>query len=91
MIIPGGVLNAGIQKKVLKNKGTVRLNARDVFHTNTAAGKITNIQNAMATFHNFLDTRVIAIGFTYNFGKTINNPVKRNTGGAETERSRAGN
>lgn len=91
LINPGGALNAGIQKKAFKNKGTLRLNARDIFHTNTAAGTITNIQNARATFHNFLDSRVIAIGFTYNFGKSINNPAKRNTGGAETEQNRVRN
>lgn len=91
LMLPSGVINAGIQKKVLKNKGTLRLNARDLFHTTRAGGVITNIATATASYRNYLDTRVVAFGFTYNFGKTINNPVKRNTGGAETERSRAGN
>lgn len=89
--VPSGVLNIGIQKKAMQNRGTLRLNLRDMFHTNTASGVITNISNATASYHNFIDSRVATIGFTYNFGKSINNPRKRNTGGAESEQNRAKN
>ncbi len=91
LIRPNGVINAGLQKKILKNKGTVRLNARDIFHTTRAGGVITNISNTSATFYNVLDTRVVTVGFTYNFGKSVNTPAKRNTGGAETEQNRVRN
>jgi hypothetical protein len=87
--LPKGMLNAAIQKKILNNKGSIKLNVRDIFHTFSPSGTITNIANATATFHNFLDTRVATLAFTYSFGKSINTPPKRETGGADTEQGRA--
>ena len=91
IIMPSGMLNAGLQKKVLQNKGTIRLNARDIFHTNTSGGVINNIPGTDASFRNYIDSRIVALGFTYTFGKSANTPAKRNTGGAESEQSRARN
>jgi hypothetical protein len=87
--LPKGMLNAAIQKKILNNKGSIKLNARDIFHTFRPSGTITNIVGANATFHNFLDTRVATLAFTYSFGKLTNTPQKRDTGGAESEQGRA--
>ncbi|HEY8929077.1 MAG TPA: outer membrane beta-barrel protein [Mucilaginibacter sp.] len=87
--LPKGMLNAAIQKKVLNNKGSIKLNVRDILHSFSPSGTITNIQNATATFHNFIDTRVATLGFTYAFGKSTNNPPKRETGGADSEQGRA--
>jgi hypothetical protein len=89
VILPKGMLNAAIQKKILNNKGSIKLNARDIFHTFRPSGTITNIVGANATFHNFLDTRVVTLAFTYSFGKLTNTPQKRDTGGAESEQGRA--
>jgi hypothetical protein len=89
LILPKGMLNAGLQKKILNNKGSIKLNVRDILHTFKPSGTITNIQDATATFHNFLDTRVATLGFTYSFGKSTNTPQKRETGGADSEQSRA--
>lgn len=89
VVIPKGMLNAAIQKKILNNKGTIKLNARDIFHTFRPSGTITNIVGANATFHNFLDTRVATLAFTYSFGKLTNVPQKRDTGGADSEQGRA--
>ncbi|HEY4148529.1 MAG TPA: outer membrane beta-barrel protein [Chitinophagaceae bacterium] len=91
ILIPTGLINAGLQKKVMHDKGTIRLNVRDVFHSFTPSGTINDIVGTTAAFHNVLDTQVATIGFTYNFGKTIDNPVKRTTGGADSEKSRVGN
>lgn len=87
--IPKGMLNAAIQKKILNNKGSIKLNARDIFHSFKPSGTITNIEGAHATFHNFLDTRVVTLAFNYSFGKLTNVPQKRNTGGADSEQNRA--
>jgi len=88
--LPKGMLNAAIQKKVLNNKGSIKLNVRDILHSFSPSGTITNIQNATATFHNFIDTRVATLAFTYAFGKSTNNiPQKRDTGGADSEQGRA--
>ncbi|MDN3582031.1 outer membrane beta-barrel protein [Mucilaginibacter flavus] len=87
--IPTGMLNAAIQKKILNNKGTVKLNMRDIFHSFSPSGRITNIVGATSTYHNYLDTQVATLAFTYSFGKLTNNPQKRNTGGADSEQNRA--
>jgi hypothetical protein len=87
--IPKGMLNAAIQKKILNGKGSIKLNMRDIFHTFTPSGTITNIVGANATFHNFVDTRVATLAFTYSFGKLTNTPEKRETGGADSEQGRA--
>lgn len=87
--IPTGMLNAAIQKKILNNKGTIKLNMRDVFHSFSPSGTITNIVGATATYHNYLDTQVATLAFTYNLGNLTHNAPKRDTGGAESEQGRA--
>lgn len=83
------MLNAAIQKKVLKNKGSIKLSMRDILHTFNPSGTITNIADATATFHNSLDRQVATLAFTYSFGKSTNTPPKRDTGGADSEQGRA--
>lgn len=87
--IPTGMLNAAVQKKILNNKGTIKFNMRDIFKSFSPSGSITNIVGATATYHNFVDTQVATLTFTYSFGKSTNVPAKRNTGGAESEQGRA--
>lgn len=85
------IANAGIQKKVLKDQGTIRLSARDIFHTFRQDGKFINIPNIAATYHNYIDSQVATIGFTYNFGSAGNKRQKRDTGGADSEKQRVKN
>ena len=40
-LIRNGVLSAGVQKTVLKNKGTIRFNITDIFWTNLPKAVIT--------------------------------------------------
>ncbi|OCX54049.1 hypothetical protein BEL04_07175 [Mucilaginibacter sp. PPCGB 2223] len=83
--------NAGIQKKVLKNKGAIKLSARDVFKANFSAGTITNVPGAAITYHNDNANRSVTLGFSYNFGSNKDNRKKRDTGAANTEAGRVGN
>jgi hypothetical protein len=87
--LPKGMLNAAVQKKILNNKGSIKLNMRDILHTFSPSGDITNIVGAHASFHNTLDTRVATLAFTYSLGKQTNTPQKRETGGADSEQGRA--
>jgi len=87
--IPTGMLNAAVQKKILNNKGSIKFNVRDVLKTFSPSGTITNITDATATYHNFVDTQVATLTFTYSFGKLTNVPHKRDTGGADSEQGRA--
>ena len=87
--IPTGMLNVAVQKKILNNKASIKFNVRDVLKSFSPSGTITNIADATATYHNFVDTQVATLSFTYSFGKSTNVPHKRDTGGAESEQGRA--
>ena len=82
-----GQLNAGIQKQIIKNKGTLKLNVRDLLYTMPANGEI-NFQRTEASFHQERDSRVVTLSFAYRFGKPIKGAQKRKTGGAGTEQNR---
>ena len=81
-----GAVNMAISKQVLKNKGTLRLNVRDVFFTQQFRG-YSKFQNIDVTIHNRRDSRVVNLGFTYRFGKQQKAP-QRKKGGAGDEESR---
>ena len=82
-----GQLSAGVQKQVLKNKGTLKLNVRDILNTQHPIGNI-NFQNTEAYFREYHDNRVANISFSYRFGKPIKGLQKRKTGGAGDEQNR---
>lgn len=89
-IKPLGMLSLGLTKQVLKNKGSVRLNVRDVFLTQKFRGE-SKYGNVDAKFQNYNDSRVVNLGFTYRFNKgKINGGSKRKTGGAGDEQNRVG-
>jgi hypothetical protein len=82
-----GQVNVGVQKQVLKSKGTLKLNIRDIFYTMPVTGEI-NFQRTAATFAQQGDSRVATISFVYRFGKPIKGVQNRKTGGAGTEQNR---
>jgi len=88
-VIATGQVNAGIQKKILNNKGSIRFNVNDIFHSFVSAGTIYNSDGTTSNFRNFLDTRVAVLGFNYSFGKIFNDHQKRQTGSADDEKDRA--
>ena len=84
---PMGQLNVGVAKQVLKGKGSLRLNVRDIFYTQIPKGQI-NFKSTEASFVNKRDTRVANISFTYRFGKPINGNAQRKKGSAGDEQNR---
>lgn len=85
---PMGVVNAAVAKQVMKNKGTIRLNIRDIFFIQKFNG-FAKYQNIDVTMHQYRDSRVVNLGFSYRFGK--GKPVQqRKKGGAGDEQSRVG-
>jgi hypothetical protein len=62
-------MQAGLQKKVLDGKGTVRVAVRDIFRSGIRNGVIHNLYRAEATFRNEGDLRIYTMSFAYNFGK----------------------
>jgi outer membrane receptor protein involved in Fe transport len=87
---PMGTIGAGISQQILKNKGTIRLTARDIFYTQKVQGT-SRYSNVDFSIRQESDTQVVTIGFTYNFskGKKIA-PVKRTAGSANEEQNRIG-
>jgi len=85
---PFGQVAAGISKSILKSKATLKLNARDIFYTQTIYGNI-EYQNVREKFIQSRDSRVINISFTYRFGKPLKDAGrKRSNGGAAEEQNR---
>ncbi len=85
---PLGQLSAGVSKQVLKSKGTVRLNVRDIFWTQQFRGQM-DIQGTDTRFTNKRDSRVAGLTFSYRFGKPLKGPQNnRKKGAAAEEQSR---
>lgn len=80
-------IRAGLSAKILKNKGSLKLNVNDIFYTNQIDGDIRNIANANANWFSYLDTRVANISFSWRFAKG-QNIKSRQTGGIESEQKR---
>jgi hypothetical protein len=79
---------AGVQKTVLKNKGTLRFNISDIFWTNLPRAVIT-YENYIEKWHAYRETRVANITFTYRFGSSKVQAARKRTTASEEERARA--
>jgi hypothetical protein len=93
ILMPFGQLSAGVAKQVLKGKGTVKVNVRDILYTQQPHGDI-NFKNTEVRFRNSRDTRVANVTFTYRFGKPLKNgngQRKKGSAGEEQNRVGAGN
>lgn len=85
-----GQVAAGIGKQILKGKGTIRLNVRDIFFTQQIQGDI-RYQNVRERFNQSRDTRVATISFNWRFGKQLGESRRKNSGASEEQnRVRAG-
>lgn len=89
IVLPTGMVSAGVSKQVLKNKGTLKLTVRDIFYNQRMAGD-TYFEQAHEYFKITRDTRVCSISFSYRFGKQ-NKPASIRSGGADAEKERVGN
>jgi outer membrane receptor protein involved in Fe transport len=87
-IRPLGQASAAVAKQIFKDKGSVKLGIRDIFHTQLPRGSI-NFQQTQATFSNTWDSRQVSFTFTYRFGKPITGAQNnRHSSGAEEEANR---
>jgi hypothetical protein len=79
-------LTAGIQKTVLKKKGTITVNMSDILWSAYPSG-ITEFDNVREDWVAKRDTRVLNVSFSYKFGKGKSARMRRNTG-ADDEKGR---
>lgn len=61
-------INAAVQKKILKNKGSFKVSISDIFFTNQVTGTINNLDNALAGWVSQRDTRILRFSLNYRFG-----------------------
>ena len=87
-IEPIAQVGAAFSKQVMKNKGSVRLNFRDIFAGSVYKG-YSKYGSVDAKFRDVNDSRAISISFTYRFNKgKLKAGSNRNTDGASEEQSR---
>ena len=82
-LYPTGQASLGMSKTVLKKRGTLKLSFRDIFYTGAMEG-LTSFPDATEYFKIKRDTRVVALSFTYRFGKSYK-VVSHVTGATEEE------
>lgn len=82
-------MNLGVQKIVMKGKGTWRLNIRDPFHWQQYRGR-TVYSDIDVQVYNKWDNRNVTATFSYRFGKTTVAQARRRTTGATEEQNRVG-
>lgn len=83
-----GAVSGGVSKQILKDKGTLKLNVRDMFYTQKVNAWM-DFQTTRASLTNIRDTRVVNVSFVYRFGKPIKGlQQRRKAGGANDEQNR---
>lgn len=90
VIRPQWGVGAGVQKKIIKDKGLLRFNITDIFWTNLPEATIT-YDNYIEYWHALRESRVANLSFTYRFGNNKVQGARRRATGSEEERQRAGN
>lgn len=83
-----GFLNFGLQKNILRDKGSLKLGLTDVLFTKRITGEIHSLQLATAGWRSRTDSRVGTITFSYRFGTAKNQKPKHTTTGSATEQNR---
>ncbi len=87
VIDPQFSVNAGFGKSFFHNRLNMRIEASDIFHTETTSSVI-KYNNIDATFDQINDTQYARLHLTYNFGKQTVEQARRRRGGAEDELNR---
>ncbi|NML23851.1 outer membrane beta-barrel protein [Pseudoflavitalea sp. G-6-1-2] len=82
-------VNAGIQKKIMKGKGSLKLNVDDIFRTNRFDEELQGLKQIYNTRQAIQDTRRVGVAFTYSFGKeTFSRKRKYNDNTADEVKER---
>ena len=82
-------MSLGLQKQVMKGKGTVRLNVRDPFAWQEFSG-LNKYGQVDGNFHFHPDSRQVTATFTWRFGTNGQNNQPRRSSSSQDEQSRVG-
>lgn len=85
-----GSLDAGLQKQILKGKGTLKLSVSDIFKTMQWSGTSDFAGQYLKASGNW-ESRQFKINFNYRFGKLTVKSARQRKTGAEDENNRVGN
>ena len=89
-INPLGQISTGVSKSVLKNKGSIRLNVRDIFWLQKPSG-YAKYDDIDISFKSKEDIRVANISFTYRFSKgKVGNTQRKRSSVDEADRVKSG-
>lgn len=80
-----GSLNAGLLKHLMDKKLSIRLNVTDIFQTNRLRSNIVYPGFDMNTL-NRVETRVLRLNVTYNFGKNTGKSARRRNAQEEEQK-----
>lgn len=81
---------AAAQKKILKDKGTIRISVEDIFHSWVQRDYSVSIKQSISYHTLESDTQRIGVAFTYRFGKDAFARKRRyNDNAADSEKERA--
>lgn len=83
-----GHMTVGLQKKILKDMGSLKFSLSDVLYTNRIRGRINNLYLTDANWYGPRDTRVASFTFSYRFGKNTNSKPKHTGSGSDSEQGR---
>lgn len=78
----------GIQKRILKDKGSLKVSVSDVLYSMRIRGTINNLRQTDANWTSLMDSRVVAFTFSYRFGKPMGNKPRHNGSGSDSEQKR---
>jgi iron complex outermembrane recepter protein len=81
-------ISAGVQKTILKGKGTLRANISDIFWTDLPKALIT-YDNYVEKWRAYRETRVANLTFSYRFGNNKIQAARRRSTASEEESRRA--
>ncbi|MGE5519451.1 MAG: outer membrane beta-barrel protein, partial [Candidatus Dadabacteria bacterium] len=87
---PNWELSTGVQKSLMKGKGSLKLNVTDIFWTNLPKATITYEGSYVEHWHANRDSRKATLSFTYRFGNNKVEGARKRTTASEEERQRAG-
>ncbi|SEW53562.1 outer membrane beta-barrel family protein [Chitinophaga arvensicola] len=80
-------LDLGVSQKVLKGKGTLKLNITDVLKTNYFRGSFDNVGKYTSIYSKW-DAQQVRLSFTYRFGNTNVKAARNRQTGLEAEQNR---